>query len=518
MGVEGARRRLPPLWLANLLAFVLLILLVLGWFLLQTRQAQQAFEHEAGRQAEQVAQVVGLHARGAVQAQAVTDGILAAFLGNTARFVDYLDGVEPFLDRELTAFAAESGLSVIRVVRPEGVSQGPPEWEPGGTLDCTRLQRLVPLPQSRTLVLGVPRPDTEGCVLVGMDSRRIDELREAVGLSRALASLAALPGVVRVAFDRTESSSTQGPVPKVVLRRLSGGRAVAETRTPVAGAWLSLDLDAGPLLKQEARLWRDLGGFLLLLTLTGGLGTWLLYRHQQAHDRQLRAYEQRLSRQREEAGLGRAAAAIAHEIRNPLNAMGMGLQRLEMEAGGLQAEHRQLIATVREALRRTDCTVRGLLDYARPYRPRRQPMMLGELLREQLSLYRGRVEAQAIRLDLSLGSEQPIEADTDLLRQLLDNLLRNALDATPSGGALQIGLSERPDGVELCMANDGFSLGKEDLQRVLEPWFTTKTEGTGLGLAIARRLAAAHGGELWVDSPRSGWFAVYVFLPNEERV
>ncbi|WP_242445596.1 histidine kinase dimerization/phospho-acceptor domain-containing protein [Chromatium okenii] len=95
------------------------------------------------------------------------------------------------------------------------------------------------------------------------------------------------------------------------------------------------------------------------------------------------AYERRLSRQREEAGLGRAAAAIAHEIRNPLNAMAMGLQRLQLEADELLPAHRRLLDIVFAAVGRTNSTVTGLLDYARPLHPRRERLALDALVSEQ---------------------------------------------------------------------------------------------------------------------------------------
>lgn len=509
-------RRLPPLWFGNLLAFGLLIALVLVWFSAQSRQAQRAFEEEAGRQAGLLAQVVGQHARGAIHAAAVTDDVVAAFLGNAARFIDYLDDIEPFLSHELSAFAAETGLSVIRVVRDGGSVQGPLQ-PPLEALDCSRPGQLIALPDIHMLVLGVPRQGGDGCVLVAMDSGRMDELRREIGLEKALNGLAELPGVVRVAMDATVAVNNPAAPPLVRLRRPAGGVAVAETRTPVAGAWLELDLDAGSLLREEARLWRDFVVFSLLLGVFGALSTWLLFRHQQAHDRQLRAYEHKLSRRREEAGLGRAAAAIAHEIRNPLNAMGMGLQRLEMEAPGLDDEHRRLLTLVRESLKRTDKTVRGLLDYARPFRPQPVALCIDSLIGEQLELHQSRMEERAVQLNTRLNAYVDIAADPDLLRQLLGNLLRNALEALPDGGLLEIDTTVEGGGVQVRLSNEAADLSPGEAHKALEPWFTTKTDGTGLGLAISRRIAAAHGGDLRVELPRPGWFTVIVSLPETQH-
>ncbi len=228
----------------------------------------------------------------------------------------------------------------------------------------------------------------------------------------------------------------------------------------------------------------------------------------------MRAYEQRLSQQREEAALGQAAAAIAHELRNPLNAMAMGLQRLQMEADELSGEHRRLVAVVLEAVGRSNRSVSGLLDYARLYRPRLEPVALGPLVDDLLTLYAGRLRTAGIALRCDLVMNEPIPGDPDLLRQVLDNLLRNAVEAQPDGGYLEIRLAPVAGGAELTLTNAGFTLPPEQAQRILEPWFTTKPGGAGLGLAISRRMIAAHGGRLTVATPRLGELELRLFLPG----
>ena len=508
----------PRLWLGNLLAFGALCLLVLMGFSYQTRQAQQAFLDNAASHARLLADAVGLHARGAVLGRALTDAMLVGFLGSSARFVDYLDRVEPFRDPELAAFAAEAGLAAIRIVRLEGSSQGPPDWNPGEPLDCDPLNRLLPLDKIHTLVFTAPRQNQQGCILVAMDSRAIEQLRAAIGLPKVLAAVAALPGVVRVALtgDLAEAAvdSTQPAAPTVSIRSLNNGVWVVAARVPLAGAELVVDLDAGPLAQTEQRLWRGFAGFAAILGLVGGLGTWLLYRYQQGHLAQLRVYEQRLSQQREEAALGQAAAAIAHELRNPLNAMAMGLQRLQMDAHELNGEHQRLVAVVLEAVGRSNRSVSGLLDYARRYRPRLEPVALGPLVNDQLTLYAGSLQAAGVQLHHDLALPERVPGDPDLLRQVLDNLLKNALEAQPDGGFLDIRLASIADGVELTLTNTGFTLLPEQAQRILEPWFTTKSGGAGLGLAISRRIIAAHGGRLTVATPRPGELELRLFLPG----
>ena len=511
----------PRLWLGNLLVFGALGVLVLVWFSFQTRQAQQTFLEEATGHARLLADAVSLHARGAVLGHEVTDAMLIDVLGNSARFVDYLDRIEAFREQELTAFAAEAGLAAIRIIGAEGIRQGPPDGDAGLALDCQRPGQLLSLPDRHVLVFTAPRQGRPGCVLVALDSRAIEELRDAIGLPRALRAIAALPGVVGVALNGTLSADavrlSTPTMPVVAIRRLADGSRQVETRTPLAGAELRVDLDAGPLARTEARLWQQFAGFAALLVLIGTLSAGLLYRYQRGHLEQLRAYEQRLSQQREEAALGQAAAAIAHELRNPLNAMAMGLQRLQIEADALDDEHRRLVTVMREAVARSNRSVTGLLDYARPYRPRQEPVALGVLVTEQLALYAGSLRAAGIQLQqaVPVHAADLVPGDPDLLRQVLDNLLRNALEAQPQGGWLQIRLNARTDGLELTLSNPGFTLPPDQAPRILEPWFTTKPAGTGLGLAISRRILAAHKGHLTVATPRPGELELRLFLPRQ---
>ncbi|HRY14682.1 MAG TPA: ATP-binding protein [Candidatus Competibacteraceae bacterium] len=508
----------PPLWLGNLLAFGVLCCLALAWFSFQTHQAQQAFLEDSASHARMLADAVSLHARGAVLGHQVTDAMLIGFLSNSARFIDYLDRVEPFRDQELTAFAAEAGLSAIRVIRPDSVNQGPPDWNPGASLNCDHLQRLLSLPDIQELAFGAPRQGRAGCVLVSMDSRPVDELRNAIGLARALEAAATLPGVIRAKITGNLAENTiesvHQDVPEVAIRQRANGVRVVETRTRLGDAELVVDLDAGPLARTEERLWREFAGFAFILASTGGLGAWLLYRYQRAHLEQLRAYEHRLSQQREDAALGQTAAAIAHEIRNPLNAMAMGLQRLQIEADELSSEHRRLVAVVLEAVGRSNRSVSGLLDYARLYQPCQQPVALDALVDDLLTLYAGRLQKAGIELRRHLALHDEISGDPDLLRQVVDNLLRNALEAQPEGGWLVLRLQPVAAGLELTLTNPGFLLPPEEAPRLLEPWVTTKPGGAGLGLAISRRIVAAHGGRLTIATPQPGQLELRLFLPR----
>ncbi len=116
-----------------------------------------------------------------------------------------------------------------------------------------------------------------------------------------------------------------------------------------------------------------------------------------------------------------------------------------------------------------------------------------------------------------MSFDREIQGDPDFLRQVIDNLLRNAVEAQPEGGYVDIAIEEKGDFTELRVRNGGFSLPAEDAELILAPYFTTKTRGTGLGLAISERLVKAHGGRIEVSLPLEDALEIRVYLPKQDR-
>jgi len=271
------------------------------------------------------------------------------------------------------------------------------------------------------------------------------------------------------------------------------------------------------LIARKKGLWRD---FFLFALLLGGLGifcSWLLYRYQLASMLNVRRYEQRLAREREDAALGRAAAALAHEIRNPLNAISIGLQRLEIEASGLSSEYNPLVSAMRNAVGRADSIVGDLRRFAQPLNPERNTLNINTLIADIIALYQTKADSLAINISLESKlslQNRIITADSDLLGQALENLFKNAIEAQPEGGFLKITSQKSNQELELIFENGGLEVPEIELKKIIEPWFTTKTRGTGLGLAMVERIIRAHNGRFTVETTEPGILRQYIFLPN----
>jgi len=208
---------------------------------------------------------------------------------------------------------------------------------------------------------------------------------------------------------------------------------------------------------------------------------------------------ERLRERERLAAIGAMAAGLAHEIRNPLGAIKGAAEYLDPEhfKSGDDADFLQVIV---EETDRLNTVVSQFLDYARPFRARIQDMDLNEVVERTVRLV-GAGGEPADRIRLELDPDLPtIQADHEQIKQVILNLMLNALDAG-GGEPITIRTSRRrKDDVEIVVRDHGDGIPPEDINRIFIPFFTTKQSGTGLGLAVCQRIVAHHGGTI---RPRS---------------
>lgn len=205
------------------------------------------------------------------------------------------------------------------------------------------------------------------------------------------------------------------------------------------------------------------------------------------------AAEDRVLRAEQLSTLGTLASAIGHELRNPLGIIRNAARSLARRAEEPERV-RRLAATMEAEVQRAMKIITDLLDYARVRAPRRHPVGIPGLVEE--TLYRVGVP-EAIRVERSLSPDLPLVLlDGQQMAQVLENLIRNAVEAMPEGGFIRVEGRASEGWLDLRVSDNGPGIPPADLGRIFEPLFTTKTTGTGIGLAISRRLVEAHGGTL----------------------
>lgn len=214
------------------------------------------------------------------------------------------------------------------------------------------------------------------------------------------------------------------------------------------------------------------------------------------------------------AVLGDFATSVAHEVRNPLATMKASVQALIMAER--DAERREMLALIADEIDRVNGVIETLLHYARPTSPQHSPVAARELFRRVAALVGPLAEETGVSLSLSGDRDLELLVDPKQLQQVLMNLALNAIQAMPGGGVL--GLRAQRDGRwgVLMVTDTGAGIEPAMLERVTEPFFTTKAGGTGLGLAISHQLVELNGGALSIASTPGAGTAVTLRLPCTE--
>jgi signal transduction histidine kinase len=211
-------------------------------------------------------------------------------------------------------------------------------------------------------------------------------------------------------------------------------------------------------------------------------------------------HREELRRSEHLATIGSLAAAMAHEIKNPLAGIRGAMQVIQEELPP-EAEHREILQEIIRQVDRLDATVKDLLAYARPPEPRRVATDLNELVRNLVLFLRHEAPAGEVTFEADLDPGlPPLAADPELLQQAILNLMQNGIQAMPHGGRLSLATHRLDGRIALTVSDTGPGIPEENLPRIWQPFFTTRHRGTGLGLSIARNTVAAHQGTIAADS------------------
>lgn len=235
----------------------------------------------------------------------------------------------------------------------------------------------------------------------------------------------------------------------------------------------------------------------------------------------LRAAQSQLIQSEKMASLGKLSASIAHEINNPLAGI-LTYAKLLLRAlreGPLEEARRagfvRNLDLVERETQRCTAIVRNLLDFARQREPTLKEMDVNTCLDEALSLLRNQMGIQGVALERRLEPLPPAHADFGQLRQAFLNVVLNACQAMPRGGTLIVTsrvAGEQP-AIEIEVADTGVGIPPEHLQKILDPFFTTKEKGTGLGLSVVYGVIERHGGKLDIRSEVGKGTSVVIRLP-----
>ena len=214
--------------------------------------------------------------------------------------------------------------------------------------------------------------------------------------------------------------------------------------------------------------------------------------------------------------MGELAAGVAHEIRNPLNAISMSVQRLgksmNLEENGKELT---LIKTVRSEINRVGEIIRQFLDFARPAPLNKIQTNINDLIDNILQIYQAKLDEKAIVVHWEPGKIHALSLDQEKMKQVLINLLENAINAVNNGGEVLISTDQISKEIQIKIRDNGSGISHENLSKIFNLYFTTRPEGNGLGLAEVAQIIANHNGKIDVQSEKNQFTEFTITLPKE---
>ncbi len=627
--------RMRPLltWPALLATVLLLIVLLGGYGLMESRRLQQSLARELEARGGALIGVLEASSRNAIATQTMLEEIVGQRLLDNARFVDFIVARTPRAQELIRRVVKENRLAKVELLDREGQPLALPSVEmpgpwgggrgsggPGrrglGARENTgtpqtgvsdqphgpmmhgmmRSQegsapqgtggdraagmpfmwgqrwggmrgdpsRLFPsLPKNAKIRrfwegsafgVAVPAHSFPGIIVVHADAEYLLNFRKQIGLQPLIEDLGKQPGIVEVSLlDRNFTVVASSDAPSVgqqeqdaYVREAMTSGAMRSRRRPCGTGCEMVEIVTPFTLEQEhvglirlglstagladvtrqaqrGILWYSLG-----LLAAGVVGAVVIFWVQARHLAERRRLEAAVAHEQRLSAMGNLAAGVAHEIKNPLNAISIGLQRLRMEFAPAAPEARQeyvrFTRIVEAEVSRLDTIVNQFLALARPIQLTLADEPLVPILKEVLALLLPQASAQGVAMveELRLGDVRA-PLDRRQLTQAVMNVLLNAIQAMPNGGTLTVradvvapaigdAAAGGPVG-RIAITDTGPGIRPENLARIFEPYFTTKEGGTGLGLALTRRIILEHRGSIRAENGPDGGAHFVIELP-----
>jgi signal transduction histidine kinase len=622
-------------WPALIATVLLLILLLGGYALMESRRLQQNLMRELEERAVALIGILEAGSRNAIATQTMLEEIVAQRLLDNARFVDFIVTRTPRAQGLIQRLVRENRLAKVELLDREGQPvalpqvemSGPGPWaggrglggpgrrglaaregegapedgtpgQPRGRMmhgmmpppegsgpptaggdrpagmpfmwgqrwggprgDPTRLFPALPKNakirrfwEGSAFGVAVPAQSFPGVIVVHADGEYLLNFRKQIGLQPLIQDLGKQPGIVEVSLlDRdftvvaSSDASTVGRQEQNAYLREALTSGTMRSRRQSCGAdcevvevvkpftleqkhvgLIRLGLSTAGLADVTRQAQRSILRYSLALLAVGVVGAVAIFWIQARHLAERRRLEAAVAHEQRLSAMGNLAAGVAHEIKNPLNAISMGLQRLRMEfvpaAPEARQEYTRFTRIIEAEVSRLDTIVKQFLTLARPLRLSVAEEPLAPVLKELLTLLAPQASAQGVSIteDVRLGNAR-VALDRQQITQAVMNVLLNAIQAMPKGGMLTVraGVVAPSAGnlggirtvARIVVTDTGPGISAENMDRVFEPYFTTKAGGTGLGLALTHRIVAEHRGTIRAENEPGGGARFVIELP-----
>jgi signal transduction histidine kinase len=315
---------------------------------------------------------------------------------------------------------------------------------------------------------------------------------------------------------------------KIASRKIdSGDNKILDIAAPlkldekVVGI-VRIGLDRGSMDKIIAENRQNIFVFMIFVVIIALLSMWLLYHDQNRHLAGVVDIERRLEKAERLSALGQLAAGVAHEIRNPLNAISMAAQRLKRDFTPQDVakaeDYQNLSGVIKDEIKRLDGIIEEFLSFSKSRRLALSDFSLTEVLQKIVNLIREEASARSITIETKWRlSPAIIPMDINKLQQAFLNLIKNAMESILADGNIIITVDkEGKNYIVVSISDTGCGMTAEEIERIFSPEYTTKEKGVGLGVPLASEIIRGHGGDIRVISRKGEGTTFEVVLPREK--
>lgn len=228
-----------------------------------------------------------------------------------------------------------------------------------------------------------------------------------------------------------------------------------------------------------------------------------------------RRLEENAKRNEKLSAMGELASGVAHEIRNPINAIGMIAQRLNKEfiPQDNEKEYSEITHLLRNEVNRINKIITQFLNYAKPLDINPQQVEINSYLNEVYKLFETQAKQRSVYFNLKGNDKFNVHIDADLIRQALLNIITNAFDAVKENGVVSIGYYKQKKDLVIEISDDGIGISPEHQKKIFDLYYTTKKDGNGLGLSITQKIISQHKGSITLQSKVNNGTTFKIILP-----